>query len=333
MKNKMSRIYLVISLSVMLVACSPGDSAEEVNHRPKIVEKPSDEDRQSTSDRKPIAVTHQVFNIATPRLVLKPANNPSGTSQVYLQHRPGSIAVPLATVDHLFAEKVFVPAQYINGNLYLVKTIYDADGYSDRTLWKVDSDKNEHQINNTTDIMDFRVAPDERYVAVHLMQNDGIFLILSSSGEKIEQLTNSESGTEQSIDGRLIGWASEGDYFYYHDGRSVLRTTAPDWKAEVVSPRVKSDSNEEIYNLQGGLVAYDGKPNLIGLEGSALDEVKDRVTPVYVTKLKGGPSIKLTEVKGTDFTLVWLSEKQLAVVDDHTGKYRVVDVNHDELHE
>lgn len=324
--KKMLRIYLIVPFSIIFIACSPDDSSKQATHSSQAVEKSSDEGKEPKNVRKPISITHQITNIATPRLVLKPVNNSSGTSQVYLQHRLGAIAIPLATVDHLYAEKVFVPAQYINGNLYLIKTVYDTDGYSNRTLWKLDSEKNEYQIDNTTDIMDFKVAPDERYIAVHLMRNDGMFLILNSSGEKLEQLANSESGAEQSIDGRLIGWTSDGSYVYYHDGRNILRATAPTWKAEVVSPRVKSDSNEEVYNLHGGFVAYDGKPNLIGLEGDSLDWVKDALIPVYVSKLEGGPSVKLTEVKGADFTLVWLNEKQLAVVDDHTGKYRVVEV-------
>ena len=201
----------------------------------------------------------------------------------------------------------------------------------ERSLWRYSSADAGEEIKNTKDLFDFRVSPDEEYLVIHTTpaRSDGLFTVIDTKGNTILQLTNSDGGTEQPYDAKLIGWTNDSQFFFYKEGSSVSKVTANTWDKKTFFIAGMEDNGGERFNLDYGLVAHSSIPIEHGIDEEEIETIRKTTYDIYVTHIESGNKRLIAKKQGVNFTLEWLSEVELAIIDDESGEYEIkkIDLN------
>ena len=301
MKLRVGMLIALILLLVLISSCSP--SSAEALPAPEIQEVTEGDIDSGLPGN----------GLAQSVIVVRNETNPV-TWDVFLQNAISSNMNYLTTVTD-FYENHYHNAETHNGNVYLIRRIGDPDvneAWSD-DLWRYGPEGSEELIF-TMPGLDFRVSPDERYIAVSA---SGMLWFLDQDGTILAEFQE-ELGildTGRALDG-LVGWADDGDEFWLDTGGPDLlfygRVFAEEWRLETFDVReVGMRRPDCVVNPNTAMVVFSDYPMFFAVFEQEEFEAEEKAVTLSVYHFLSGEKQDIAVSVAKEFDPVWLDDQTI----------------------
>jgi len=187
------------------------------------------------------------------------------------------------------------PCEYHNGNLYVIKKIR-CDGHPEvewtSELWRYDADEKSTKLHTAKDI-DFRVSPNERYLAVR----EENLVFLGSQGNPLQGITIKElSSHEDELHGPLIvrihllKWSDNSNQFWGAlqagpSPQTIYRVEVPLWQKVVYDISELHIPVEYDLNANTGKLVYSDYPQIYDVTSLEEFEKSQRAVILFIYDL------------------------------------------------
>lgn len=237
----------------------------------------------------------------------------------------GAWSVPDVNVTH------YHNVEYHGGRLYVLKRL-GYDGYPDEDwtdeLWRYDRD-GQGDLLYRLQGLDFRVSPDERWIAVR--DHERALVILDGQGHvtaerDVLELAGDRMARDfyRTLDPspfyRPAGWSADGEHLWleFHPGVQLigfLRLSAGDWHVEHYDVSGLGAGFESALEPTTGRLAYSDMPAILDEFSHEEFVASRRPVTLYVLDLETGQSDVVAVSEARRFLPRWLDEETLDYYD------------------
>ena len=237
----------------------------------------------------------------------------------------GAWSVPDVNVTH------YHNVEYHDGRLYVLKRL-GYDGYPDEDwtdeLWRYDRD-GQGDLLYRLQGLDFRVSPDERWIAVR--DHERALVILDGQGQvtaerDVLELAGDRMARDfyRTLDPspfyRPAGWSADGEHLWleFHPGVQLigfLRLSAGDWHVEHYDVSGLGAGFESALEPTTGRLAYSDMPAILDEFSHEEFVASRRPVTLYVLDLETGQSDVVAVSEARRFLPRWLDEETLDYYD------------------
>ena len=257
------------------------------------------------------------------RVVLKENPQNNSKTDVYLKNPDNNKEELFITLTDVYSQH-YHNSEYHFGNLYIIRRIgYDGsadENWSDE-LWKYNSQKKGAKMYSGKGI-DFRVAPDEKYIAIQ----DEKLTMIDQSGKVVHAypLDNLSLDDNQDLQIGLLKWSDNGsqfwgDLFLTAYPQAFYKIDTDSWEVDKYDVSKLGFSDDYDLNGNNGKIAYSD--HSVMFDASAAQEDEQSGTKVsliiYDLKTKAQKQIAVSVTKV--FEPKWMADNTIEYNDPNSN--------------
>jgi len=324
--RKLTWLFLVTT-SIVVVTSGCGQ-------RPPAVSSPQPPTPTSVS---PTAVPSPTLTPPPPsqdgfEIVIRTNFQDDSKTDVYIKNSETGEEELFITLGDVYREH-YHNSEYHNGNLYIIRRIGYAgsldEEWSDE-LWKYDVQGVGTQIHSARGL-DFRAAPNERYVAVAYSldgsadPSEGRLAFLDSQGDLAQEFTADQLGGPYSHS--VSKWSDDSSEFWgmLHVGPSpqvFYRIEPASWQVNTYDVSQLSVPAEYDLNANIGRLAYSDYPAMFDMESVGEFEESQQQVTLFVYDFSSQSTQTIATSMAKPFNPIWLDDSTIEC-DDPDGEGRI----------
>lgn len=256
-------------------------------------------------------------------VVLKENPQDNNKTDVYIKNLDDGTENFFITLTDVYSQH-YHNSEYHNGNLYIIRRI-GYDGYPDETwsdeLWRYDIQKVGKKLYSGKGI-DFRVAPNEKYIAVC----DDKLSIINQNGNVLQTYTVAKLGFDNSQDLRigLLKWSNDGiqfwgNLFFTAYPQVFYKINTNSWSVDKYDiSNLGFFSGDYDLNSNNGKIAYSNYPAMFDVDSAKEYEESGAKVNLKIYDLKTGKQQLVSTSITRKFEPKWVDSNTLEYNDPNS---------------
>jgi len=249
-------------------------------------------------------------------VVVKESPKIKTQSDIYLKNKTSGQETFFITLADVYVGHYHV-AEYHNGNLYITTRTGGDLGYENNpnwtdTLWRYNQQKQGQKLYSTKGL-DFRVSPDEMYIAI---TNEKSLILLNNQGSVLKIIDENELKTDPGDPSipNLFKWAPGGLWLDNTAGPTLVSLAKVDlttYKITIYDLSKLPTGSEYDLNPTKGLIAISNYPALFDVDGANEYEKSGKKVNLIVYDLKTKTQQLISSSVTKKFQPVWKNNNTL----------------------